>query len=137
MASQWSDFQGVNLAYALELYERFQQNPNSVDSAAREWLSKLPKPPAQSANRGTPEPPNSGTSEPPNSGTAEPRNPGTLLGSFNYVQCIRRYGHLAATIDPLGSTPTGDPLLEPAAHDLSESDLRSLPPNVVETPLAG
>jgi 2-oxoglutarate dehydrogenase E1 component len=145
MAASWSDFQGVNLAYALELYDRFQRDPNSVDASAREWLKQLPAPP----NSGTPEPRpstdargglsnvegrhlgtrNPGTSHP---GTSDLRN----VGTFNYVQCIRRYGHLAAAIDPLGSVPAGDPLLEPDAHDLTDADLQALPPDVVETPVA-
>ena len=81
MPANWNEFQGVNLAYALELYE-------------------------------------------------------PLVGAFNYVQCIRRYGHLAATLDPLGSVPSGDPLLEPDAHNLTQAVLESMPATLVETPVA-
>ncbi len=45
------------------------------------------------------------------------------LNVSNLIASIRRYGHLAARIDPLGSEPLGDPLLEPAGHGLTESDL--------------
>ena len=40
---------------------------------------------------------------------------------------IRRYGHLAAQLDPLGSTPPGDPSLSPATHGITDDDLKRLP----------
>ena len=33
--SDWGEFGGVNQAYVLELYERFLQDPSSVDAATR------------------------------------------------------------------------------------------------------
>ena len=33
--SEWREFGGVNEGYVLELYERFQQDPASVDAATR------------------------------------------------------------------------------------------------------
>lgn len=44
MTMDWADFQGVNRAYALEWYERFQRDPQSVDAATREGLEQLPPP---------------------------------------------------------------------------------------------
>ena len=122
MAASWDDFQGVNRGYVLELYEQYRRNPQSVDAAARDLLAQLPTPPASEA-----------TAARATETGADARH---LLGAFNYVQCIRRYGHLGAHIDPLGSEPQGDPLLEPAAHNLTDPDLESLPPDLVDTPLA-
>jgi 2-oxoglutarate dehydrogenase E1 component len=121
MAASWDDFQGVNRGYVLELYEQYRRDPTSVDETTRNLLAQLPEPPSTAAETRAA------------STGAEARQ---LLGAFNYVQCIRRYGHLGAHLDPLGGEPLGDPLLEPAAHNLSDGDLLSQPADLVDTPLS-
>ena len=59
-----------------------------------------------------------------------------IAGAANLADCIRRYGHLAAHIDPLGSEPIGDPSLSPATHGLTDDDLRKLPATLVDGPVA-
>ena len=114
MSSGPHDFQGVNAAYIEELYERFLRDPHSVDASARE-LFQTWSPPRDA--------------EPANRGTAEPRNLGTaqagrlVVGAINLAQSIRRYGHLAAQIDPLGARRLGDPALELETHGVTEGDL--------------
>src|SRR6187549_2381281 len=117
MSLSWKDFQGVNAGVAEALYERFQADPNSVDEATREFFRREGPPASQ---------PSSGN-EPRNPGTPEPRNLAKAMGAVNLAQSIRRYGHLAAKIDPLGSRPVGDPALHPETHGLTEADLRMLP----------
>ena len=115
------EFQGVNAGYVLELYERFRQNPESVDPATRqafESWTPLSIDPA---------------STPPVSGGIDIQR---VVGAASLADCIRRYGHLAARIDPLGSEPIGDPSLAPAAHGITEEDLRHLPASLVEGPVA-
>ena len=46
------------------------------------------------------------------------------VGAVNLAQSIRRYGHLAAQLDPLGSRPVGDPSLLPETHGVTDEDLR-------------
>jgi 2-oxoglutarate dehydrogenase E1 component len=46
--------------------------------------------------------------------------------AVNLAQSIRKYGHLAARLDPLESPPVGDPSLQAATHGLTEDDLRAL-----------
>ncbi|MEX1018093.1 MAG: 2-oxoglutarate dehydrogenase E1 component, partial [Litorilinea sp.] len=58
-----------------------------------------------------------------------------LVNVVNLANAIREYGHLAAQLDPLGSEPPGDPALDLDAYDLSEADLRALPPDPVCGPL--
>ena len=55
---------------------------------------------------------------------------------MNLAESIRRYGHLAATIDPLGSTPVGDPSLHAETHGVTDAELRQLPASLVGGPLA-
>jgi len=119
MSLDWRDFQGVNAAYVLDLYERFQRDPQSVDAATRAFF--------RSAKAPEPEP---GTAE-PEQGTEEPRNLARVVGAINLAQSIRRYGHLAATIDPLGSRPVGDPALVPETHGVSEAALAELPSTLI------
>jgi 2-oxoglutarate dehydrogenase E1 component len=139
------DFQGVNAAYVRELYEKYLRDPHSVDPATREFFDRSPSP----VGFGEPSSPPLGEAGPPE-GEGEAalaprsyrgRRPDDeilckAVGAFNLAQSIRRYGHLAAQIDPLGSRPLGDPALEPATHGVTEDDLRSLPASLVTGPVA-
>ena len=111
-------FAGVNAAYVLELYERYRQNPESVDPETRKAFESW-----------TPE-----TAPPP---SARPgMDTRVVVGAANLVESIRRYGHLAAHLDPLGSVPVGDPSLSPRAHGITDDDLKRLPASLVGGPVA-
>src|SRR5687768_3634265 len=126
MSFEKQDFQGVNEGYVLELYDRWRQDPQSVDQAARDFFatwSPSEEAPAASAAGST----NLRTYEPTSAkATAgKPADPGTassalVVGAINLAQSIRRYGHLAAQIDPLGARPLGDPALQPGTHGVTE-----------------
>jgi len=108
-------FAGINAAYVLELYERYRQDPESVDPATRKsFESWTPSDPASTDRTLT-----SGASV------------YVVVGAANLAESIRRYGHLAAHLDPIGSTPIGDPSLSPRAHGISDEDLKQLPAAVV------
>ena len=115
------DFQGANAGYVLELYERYRQNPESVDPDTRKAFESWTPP---STDRAAAQ---------PSSSAAHIQK---IVGAANLADCIRRYGHLAARIDPLGSDPIGDPSLSPAAHGLNEDDLKSLPASLIDGPIA-
>ena len=51
MANTLQAFYGPNAGYALELYERYQQDPNSVDAETRAFFDQL-TPPATAAPSG-------------------------------------------------------------------------------------
>jgi 2-oxoglutarate dehydrogenase E1 component len=119
MAS-WQGFTGVNLGYVLELYERFRKDPSSVDPATRALFEQGPPPAAEA----TPTP------------AADGRALEKAVGAVNLAQSIRRYGHLAAQLDPLGKRPHGDPTLLPETHGVTEDDLRALPATLIASPLA-
>lgn len=109
-------FPGVNAGYVLELYERYRQDPGSVDAATRRIFETWTPTdaPAQRAAAQVP---------------AE--NVHTVVGAANLAESIRRYGHLAAQPDPLGSPPIGDPSLSPRAHGITDDDLRRMPAALV------
>ena len=114
-------FAGVNAAYVLELYERYRQDPASVDPETRKAFDAWT------------DAPQTGAPDASATATAETR---IIVGAANLVESIRRYGHLAARIDPLGSTPVGDPSLSPGAHGITDDDLRKLPASLVGGPVA-
>jgi 2-oxoglutarate dehydrogenase E1 component len=114
----WRDFPGPNAGYILELYDRYQQNPNSVDEATKVFFEQWGSPP-------------DGLGLSPKNEQVE-----KIIGVVNLAQAIREYGHLAAQLDPLGSEPPGAPSLGLATHDLIEEELRQLPAALVGGPIA-
>ena len=105
-------FAGVNAGYVFELYERYLQDPDSVDPATRKAFENWT--PADPSSPSTP------VTEKAPAGV----NLHAVVGAANLAESIRRYGHLAARIDPVGAAPPGDPSLYPEAHGITEADLR-------------
>lgn len=131
-------FHGPNAAYALDLYERFQHDPASVDAATRALFERLPSTmltreisDAESVARG-------GTrAEPTANGLATASHDvAKVVGAARLARSIREFGHLAANIDPLGAPGPGDPMLDPATHGINDADLARLPATIV-WPAAG
>src|SRR5205809_518935 len=116
----WEGFSGVNRGYVLELYERFRKDPSSVDPASRAIFEQW-TPPQEVETSAV---------------SAEGVPVQVAVGAVNLAQSIRRYGHLAAQLDPLGGTPVGDPSLLPETHGVTEADLRQVPASLVRSPLA-
>jgi len=114
MVMKPESIQGVNLGYVVELYERYRKNPGSVDPASRAVFETWR--PVDAA----------GPDEAPRTAQLH-----IVVGVANLAECIRRYGHLGAQLDPLGSAPPGDPSLFPEAHGVTEEDLRQLPASLV------
>jgi len=116
----WNKFHGPNIGYVLELYEKYQQDPNSVDETTRNFFKHW-TPPSE-ARRRIP--------------AGEAPEIQKIIGAVNLTLAIRAFGHLGANLDPLGSQPPGDPWLEIRHHGLTESDLQTLPADVVGGPIA-
>lgn len=116
-------FHGPNAGYALELYERYLTDPESVDSLTRAFFEQQDSPSTTSP-------------APPRSAAGAAVDVMTIVGAARLARLTREYGHLAAQLDPLGSPPPGDPELELATHGLSEEDLERLPGSVIGGPLS-
>src|SRR4029453_2688987 len=95
----WQDFTGLNRGYVLELYEKYRQDPSSVDPGTRALFEQW-NPPAEETPVAL-------------EGKLSVHR---AIGAVNLAQSIRRYGHLAALLDPLGTPPAGDPSLLPETH---------------------
>ncbi len=119
----WDQFSGANAGYVYELFERYQRDPSSVDEATRRaFATWTPAEPASPASLASP---------------ASPASLGTGIAAFNLAESIRRFGHLAADLDPLGfHDPIGDPSLAPQSHGLTSNALKQLPASIVSGPAA-
>jgi 2-oxoglutarate dehydrogenase E1 component len=121
-----SQFYGPNLGYVLELYERYREDPGSVDERTREFFENW-SPPGSGANGQT-------TAQ---VSTESGIDVDKIVGVAKYIRSIRDFGHRAAQLDPLGSEPPGDPTLSPGFHDVTEEDLEALPASVINAPGTG
>jgi 2-oxoglutarate dehydrogenase E1 component len=118
----WDQYTGANAGYVLELFERFQRDPASVDDATRaafrDWA-----PPTEPASAPAP-------------ASAATADVAAALAAVALAESIRRYGHLAARLDPIGfNAPVGDPSLHPQSHGLTTDRLRRLPADIIGGPV--
>jgi 2-oxoglutarate dehydrogenase E1 component len=115
-----SKFQDLNAAYAAELYYEYRRDPASVDSSTRAFFEEHGPPPGAGIPEGI---------------AAAEAAPGAridkVVGAVNLAESIRKFGHFAAQLDPLGSPPPGDPSLQPEYHGVTEQDLRELPASLI------
>jgi 2-oxoglutarate dehydrogenase E1 component len=118
--SAWEAFLGANAGYALELYDRFQQDPASVDADTRAFFERAGPPDGLFAVAG-----------PDVAAPISTAGAARIVAAARLARGIREYGHLAASIDPLGVAPPGDPMLDPATHGLRAGDLEALPASIV------
>jgi len=146
--SDLEEFYGPNAGYVLDLYERYQQDPASVDPATRgmfqDWNPVAAPPPPRNGKGAN----GSGANGTGNGAAAALSTPSAptrtapqvdvmkVVAAARVTRLVRELGHLTAHIDPLGSPPPGNPRLELGTHDLTTSDLEALPATVVRGPLA-
>jgi 2-oxoglutarate dehydrogenase E1 component len=117
----WGEFAGLNRGYVLEQYEKYRRDPASVDAATRELFQQW-TPPSADIDEAA-----------PISGESLHK----AVGAVNLAQSIRRYGHLAARLDPLGlRKPLGDPSLSAENYGITVEDLRVLPASLIASPVA-
>jgi 2-oxoglutarate dehydrogenase E1 component len=109
-----SQFFGPNLGYVLELYERFKEDPGSVDERTRAFFEEWGPP-----------------KEPSAAGVSGETDVEKVVGATKWIRHIRDFGHLAAQLDPLGSEPPGDPTLDPSFYRISEEDLGTMPASII------
>jgi 2-oxoglutarate dehydrogenase E1 component len=64
-------------------------------------------------------------------------DPALVAAGMSLVDTIRTHGHLAATLDPLGSAPIGDPALDPEPHGLTEETMREISTEILNVWVPG
>jgi multifunctional 2-oxoglutarate metabolism enzyme len=60
-----------------------------------------------------------------------------VAGGMAIVSAYRRFGHLAAHLDPLGAEPVGDPSLEPQTYNLTPALMSAIPASVLRVKVPG
>ena len=108
------EFFGPNYGYILELYDRYQRDPDSVDESTRRLFSQWTPPAVQ---------------QPAIESGIDLRQ---LIGAVNLAHAIRSQGYLVAKLDPLSASPATYPTLTLDFHDLNQGDLSQLPADVVK-----
>ncbi len=113
-------FHGPNAGYVLELYDRYLADPASLDS---EWQGFFATwtPPADWM----------GGTTATAAGTVAGVDIERVLGARSLADAIRRHGHLAASLTPIGEHAPDASILEASAHGVNEADLAALPASVV------
>ncbi|MDQ2714655.1 MAG: 2-oxoglutarate dehydrogenase E1 component [Chloroflexota bacterium] len=112
-------FYGPNAGYVLELYERYQQDPNSVDAATREMFAHWM--PSQEEMAG----------ETADGQYTQAPQVSRIVATSALAHAIRERGHLGAHLDPLGTPPLGDPALLEETHGLRDEELAHLPASII------
>ncbi|WKW10977.1 2-oxoglutarate dehydrogenase E1 component [Pseudogemmatithrix spongiicola] len=95
-----------NDAYAAEQFERYRQDPASVEESWRQFFRFA----EEAMGRG------------PSSGGGDDYAR-IVAGAARYTTAIRYYGHMAVQLDPLGSPPPGAEELTPEFHGITEAEL--------------
>jgi 2-oxoglutarate dehydrogenase E1 component len=132
----WQEFHGPNAGYILELYERYQQDPDAVDADTRRFFEQNGHELYRLAQR-------DGVETATSAGSVQAASPTDfdlpfekIMGAVNLAQAIRDYGHLDAQLDPLGGDPPGEAALQLEYHKVTADDLRQLPASLIGGPLA-
>ncbi len=73
----------------------------------------------------------------PGRAAVEVEDPQHVAAAMALVRAIRRLGHRAAHLDPLGGEPPGDPSLDPAPLDLTPDALARIPTAVLRVYVPG
>ena len=114
--SPWSSISGPNLGYVMEMYDIYQESPESIDPEFAE-LFKQYGPPVEAGE------------EKQTAATAEVKSDqfGKVLGAIQMAEAIRAHGHLASDIYPLKDQPREMERLEPSTYGVTEQDLKEVP----------
>ncbi len=123
-------FYGPNAGYVLELYDRYRQDPSSIDAETRAFFEQHA---AEIDALLTGQDPTASTRAAAPAGASEANNLqiGHVVAATFLANAIRARGHLGAHLDPLGSPPMGDPALLSETHGISEADLANLPASII------
>jgi len=125
-------FIGPNAGYVLELYDSYLADPTSVDAESRAFFATLDPAAVAAATA----PIRFGSAPKGAERATAVVDIDRIVGAAALAQAIREYGHLSASIDPLGLPRTGAPELDSAYHGISDSDLHALPASVAGGPAA-
>ena len=121
-------FYGPNAGYVLELYERYQHDPTSVDASTRDFFASWSAPSVEAVQTSVQVPKQASKNIERAFSTTQVAQ---IVAASALARAIRERGHLGAHLDPLGSEPIGDPALLPETYGITNDDLAHMSPKVV------
>jgi 2-oxoglutarate dehydrogenase E1 component len=107
-----------NDGYIVEAYDAYKRDPASVEESWRQFFRFAE---------------GLGGVVSPVPGAVGAEALKAVAGAAALLDAIRAYGHLAVSVDPLGSTPAGSAELAPESHRVTEAQLASIPGSAVGT----
>ncbi|MFC7370636.1 2-oxoglutarate dehydrogenase E1 component [Fictibacillus iocasae] len=116
----WEQLDGPNLAYVLDMYELYQEDPQSVDASLKAVFEEWGPPAIPGSAQKMEEIRASGGID-----------PFKLVQTMKLIENIRTYGHLAANIYPVGDYPKDEHYIDLNEYGLSQQDLESIPAQLV------
>ncbi len=117
-------FHGPNAGWALELYERYRQDPQSVDAATAAIFQRMEREGGVALAAA------------PASTPAAAVDVQEIVLAARLARNIREYGHLKAQLDPLGQDPLTQHALDAQGYGLTDEQMDRLP-GAIAFPTAG
>ncbi|MFY4776893.1 2-oxoglutarate dehydrogenase E1 component [Metabacillus sp. RGM 3146] len=123
----WEDFHGPNLGYVMDLYEQYLENPESVDADLKELFDTLGEP-SETEIQGRVHQPSSAPAELSAFSADKIQK---IASAVKLAEDIRTYGHVYASIYPLGNDENKEDFLRLEDYQLTENDLKEIPVHVL------
>ena len=114
-----------NDGYVAEQFEAYRRDPNSVEESWRQFFRL-----AESLGGAAP----AGTVPSDAVGAGQQEFARIVAGVARYTAAIRRYGHLAVQLDPLGTPPPGARELTLEHYGITDSDLDAVSGAAIDFP---
>lgn len=118
----WNRFSGPNLGYIMEMYEKYLEDPESIDSDLKELFNQWGAPVVEEGWEQSA--PRTGTFRPAPQGQVDYHK---IVAAVKLADNIRFYGHLAADINPLNDRNKDSRRIELEEFQLTEEDLKNIP----------
>ncbi|MFL6517673.1 MAG: thiamine pyrophosphate-dependent enzyme, partial [Bacillus sp. (in: firmicutes)] len=121
----WVKFNGPNLGYVIEQYERYTNGEDSIDPKLKELFIKWGSPLSFESSY---------TEEILNKESVNPNNSADIqkvLKVVKLLEDIRSNGHLAANMNPIQENLDNQEFFNPEKYGVSEQDLKAIPSKLV------
>lgn len=122
----WQGFSGLNLGYVDEQYDKYLDDPQTVDPTLKELFDKWGRPKNIDSNPAGSQP------EPMYSFAESSFELAQVVGAVRLAERIRAYGHLLAHVNPLHDHHVIEThLMDLASFNLSPRKLKAIPSRVI------